>query len=149
MRNLNGSVFLVFFLIVIGLLFAAVVWIAKEMGRDIAIGLGIGVFMVLILFAQQILTGIQTNDTTQNLVEYDRNQAAVEEQRARAQVVQVQALRDVTRVQAKIDEAQYTQMRIAAQKMAGMLSEAEIAKIKAEMSGIGMLTDSSQTIELD
>jgi len=82
-------------------------------------------------------------------VEYDQNQAKVEEQRMKAQVVYAQSMRDTARVAARIDEKQYDQMRLAAQKMAGFLTEAEVAKVKAEMNGMGMLTDNSQIIEID
>jgi uncharacterized protein YwqG len=101
------------------------------------------------MFAQQILTGIQISDNTQNLVEYDRNQASVEEQRMKVQVVYAQTMRDTAKVQNQIDARQYELMQAAARKMAGMLSDAEIAKVKSEMMGMGMLTDNSQTIELD
>ena len=149
MKKMNGTVFLGFFVVIIVILCVAVVWIAQQLGAQLATGLGIGIFLVLILFAQQILTGIQINDNTQNLDEYDNNQAKVEEKRMQAQVVYAQAMRETAKVQNKIDEAQYNQMRIAAQKMANLLTDTEVAKIKAEMMGMGMLTDSSQTIELE
>ena len=149
MRRNNATTFLGFFVIILLILVVAVVWIAKELGPQLAVGLGIGLLLVIVIFAQQILTGIQTNDTTQNLVEYDKNQVEVETQRMKAQVIYAQAMRETAKVQNSIDAKQYEAMRIAATKMAGMLSEAEIAKIKAEMNGMGMLTDNSQTIELD
>lgn len=149
MKNVNGTVFLIFFVIILGFLGVAVVWISAEMGKQMGIGLGIGMFVVIILFAQQILSSIQINDNTRNLVEYDQNQAKVEEQRMKAQVVYAQSMRDTARVAARIDEKQYDQMRLAAQKMAGFLTEAEVAKVKAEMNGMGMLTDNSQIIEID
>jgi len=149
LKNVNGTVFLIFFVIILGFLGVAVVWISAEMGKQMGIGLGIGMFVVIILFAQQILSSIQINDNTRNLVEYDQNQAKVEEQRMKAQVVYAQSMRDTARVAARIDEKQYDQMRLAAQKMAGFLTEAEVAKVKAEMNGMGMLTDNSQIIEID
>ncbi len=149
MKRVNTTTFLGFFVVIIVILCVAVVWIAQQLGPQLAVGLGIGIFLVLILFAQQILTGIQTNDTTRNLVEYDSNQAKVEEQRTKVNIVYAQAMRETAKVQNKIDVKQYDAMRIAATKMAGMLSDAEIAKVKAEMMGMGMLTDNSQTIELD
>lgn len=149
MKKVNGTVFLFFFLIALIMLALGVGWIAANMGNQLALGLGIGGFVVLILFSQQILTGIQLNENTQNLVDYDKQQAGIEEGRMKTQVIYAQAMRDTARVQNKIDADQYKVMQIAAQKMAGYLSQAEVAKIKAEMEGMGLLTDSSQTIELE
>jgi hypothetical protein len=149
MKKVNGTVFLFFFLIALIMLALGVGWIAANMGNQLALGLGIGGFVVLVLFSQQILTGIQLNENTQNLVDYDKQQAGIEEGRMKTQVIYAQAMRDTARVQNKIDADQYKVMQIAAQKMAGYLSQAEVAKIKAEMEGMGMLTDNAQTIELD
>lgn len=149
MKKINGTTFLLFVVIILGILCAAVVWISKELGTQLAVGLGIGLLLVIVMFAQQILTGIQISDNTQNLVEYDRNQASVEEQRMKVQVVYAQTMRDTAKVQNQIDARQYELMQQAARKMAGMLSDAEIAKVKSEMMGMGMLTDNSQTIELE
>lgn len=149
MKKINGTTFLLFVVIILGILCAAVVWISKELGTQLAVGLGIGLLLVIVMFAQQILTGIQISDNTQNLVEYDRNQASVEEQRMKVQVVYAQTMRDTAKVQNQIDARQYELMQAAARKMAGMLSDAEIAKVKSEMMGMGMLTDNSQTIELE
>jgi hypothetical protein len=149
MKKINGTTFLLFVVIILAILCAAVVWISKELGTQLAVGLGIGLLLVIVMFAQQILTGIQISDNTQNLVEYDRNQASVEEQRMKVQVVYAQTMRDTAKVQNQIDARQYELMQAAARKMAGMLSDAEIAKVKSEMMGMGMLTDNSQTIELD
>jgi len=149
MKKVNGTVFLFFFLIALIMLALGVGWIAANMGNQLALGLGIGGFVVLILFSQQILTGIQLNENTQNLVDYDKQQAGIEEGRMKTQVIYAQAMRDTARVQNKIDADQYKVMQVAAQKMAGYLSQAEVAKIKAEMEGMGLLTDNSQTIELD
>ena len=149
MKKVNGTVFLFFFLIALIMLALGVGWIAANMGNQLALGLGIGGFVVLILFSQQILTGIQLNENTQNLVDYDKQQAGIEEGRMKTQVIYAQAMRDTARVQNKIDADQYKVMQIAAQKMAGYLSQAEVAKIKAEMEGMGLLTDNSQTIELE
>lgn len=149
MKKINGTTFLLFVVIILAILCAAVVWISKELGTQLAVGLGIGLLLVIVMFAQQILTGIQISDNTQNLVEYDRNQASVEEQRMKVQVVQAQMIRDTAKVQNQIDARQYELMQAAARKMAGMLSDAEIAKVKSEMMGMGMLTDNSQTIELE
>lgn len=149
MKKINGTTFLLFVVIILAILCAAVVWISKELGTQLAVGLGIGLLLVIVMFAQQILTGIQISDNTQNLVEYDRNQASVEEQRMKVQVVYAQTMRDTAKVQNQIDARQYELMQAAARKMAGMLSDAEIAKVKSEMMGMGMLTDNSQTIELE
>lgn len=149
MKKINGTTFLLFVVIVLLIVCVAVVWISKELGSQLAVGIGIGLLLVIVMFAQQILTGIQITENTANLVEYDSNQAKVEEQRMKVQVVQAQMIRDTARVQNTIDAKQYEAMRLAAQKMAGMLTEAEIAKVKGEMMGMGMLTDNSQTIELD
>lgn len=150
MKKVNGTAFLGFVVIILIILCVAVVWISKTLGTQLAVGLGIGLLLVIVMFAQQILTGLQISENTQNLVEYDNNQAKVEEQRMRVNVVYAQAMRETAKVQNQIDAKQYEQMRIAAQKMAGMLSEAEIAKVKSEMMGMGMLTDNGgQTIELD
>lgn len=149
MKKINGTTFLLFVVIILAILCAAVVWISKELGTQLAVGLGIGLLLVIVMFAQQILTGIQISDNTQNLVEYDRNQASVEEQRMKVQVVYAQTMRDTAKVQNQIDARQYELMQQAARKMAGMLSDAEIAKVKSEMMGMGMLTDNSQTIELE
>jgi len=54
LKNVNGTVFLIFFVIILGFLGVAVVWISAEMGKQMGIGLGIGMFVVIILFAQQI-----------------------------------------------------------------------------------------------
>lgn len=149
MKKINGTTFLLFVVIILAILCAAVVWISKELGTQLAVGLDIGLLLVIVMFAQQILTGIQISDNTQNLVEYDRNQASVEEQRMKVQVVYAQTMRDTAKVQNQIDARQYELMQQAARKMAGMLSDAEIAKVKSEMMGMGMLTDNSQTIELE
>lgn len=149
MKKINGTTFLLFVVIILAILCAAVVWISKELGTQLAVGLGIGLLLVIVMFAQQILTGIQISDNTQNLVEYDRNQASVEEQRMKVQVVYAQTMRDTAKVQNQIDARQYELMQAAARKMAGMLSDAEIAKVKSEMMGMGILTDNSQTIELE
>lgn len=149
MKKVNGTVFLFFFLIALVMLALGVGWIAANMGNQLALGLGIGGFVVLILFSQQILTGIQLNENTQNLVDYDKQQAGIEEGRMKTQVIYAQAMRDTAKVQTRIDEKQFQMMQVAAQKMAGYLSQAEVAKIKAEMEGMGLLTDNSQTIELE
>lgn len=149
MKKINGTVFLIFFVIILIFLGLAVVWISRELGTQLAIGLGIGMFVVIVLFAQQILTGIQTNDTTQNLVDYDKQQVGLEEQRAKIQVEYAKAFREQTKVQSRIDEQQYRAMQVAAQKMAGFLSDAEVAKVKAEMGAMGLLPDNSQTIDLE
>ena len=67
----------------------------------------------------------------------------------KTQVIYAQSMRDTAKVQARIDEQQYKAMQIAAQKMAGYLTQAEVAKIKAEMETMGLLPDNSQNIELD
>lgn len=149
MKKINGTTFLFFFLIALILLGFAVGWIAVNMSKELALGLGIGGFMVIVLFSQQILTGIQLNENTQNLVDYDKQQAGIEEGRMKAQVIYAQAMRDTAKVQNRIDEQNYKAMQVAAQKMAGYLTQAEVAKIKAEMEGMGLLPDNNQTIELD
>ena len=149
MKKVNGTVFLFFFLIALIMLALGVGWIAANMGNQLALGLGIGGFVVLILFSQQILTGIQLNENTQNLVDYDKQQAGIEEGRMKTQVIYAQAMRDTAKVQNRIDEQNYKAMQVAAQKMAGYLTQAEVAKIKAEMEGMGLLPDNSQTIELE
>lgn len=149
MKKINGTTFLFFFVAALILLFIAVGWIAVNMSKELALGLGIGGFMVIVLFSQQILTGIQLNENTQNLVDYDKQQAGIEEGRMKTQVIYAQAMRDTAKVQNRIDEQNYKAMQVAAQKMAGYLTQAEVAKIKAEMEGMGLLPDNSQTIELD
>src|SRR5512139_1687586 len=113
MKKINGTTFLLFVVIILGILCAAVVWISKELGTQLAVGLGIGLLLVIVMFAQQILTGIQISDNTQNLVEYDRNQASVEEQRMKVQVVYAQTMRDTAKVQNQIDARQYELMQAA------------------------------------
>lgn len=149
MKKVNGTTFLFFFVAALILLGIAVGWIAVNMSKELALGLGIGGFMVIVLFSQQILTGIQLNENTQNLVDYDKQQAGIEEGRMKTQVIYAQAMRDTAKVQNRIDEQNYKAMQVAAQKMAGYLTQAEVAKIKAEMEGMGLLPDNSQTIELD
>lgn len=149
MKKINGTTFLFFFIIALILLGVAVGWIAVNMSKELALGLGIGGFMVIVLFSQQILTGIQLNENTQNLVDYDKQQAGIEEGRMKTQVIYAQAMKNVATVQARIDEKQYQAMQVAATKMAGYLSQAEVAKIKAEMETMGLLPDNSQNIELD
>lgn len=149
MKKVNGTTFLFFFVAALILLGIAVGWIAVNMSKELALGLGIGGFMVIVLFSQQILTGIQLNENTQNLVDYDKQQAGIEEGRMKTQVIYAQAMRDTAKVQNRIDEQNYKAMQVAAQKMAGYLTQAEVAKIKAEMEGMGLLPDNSQTIELE
>jgi hypothetical protein len=149
MKKVNGTTFLFFFIIALIMLGIAVGWIAVNMSKELALGMGIGGFMVIVLFSQQILTGIQLNENTQNLVDYDKQQAGIEEGRMKTQVIYAQAMRDTAKVQSRIDERQFQMMQVAAQKMAGYLSQAEVAKIKAEMEGMGLLPDNSQNIELD
>lgn len=149
MKKINGTTFLFFFVAALVLLGIAVGWIAINMSKELALGLGIGGFMVIVLFSQQILTGIQLNENTQNLVDYDKQQAGIEEGRMKAQVIYAQAMRDSAKVQARIDEQQYKAMQVAATKMAGYLTQAEVTKIKAEMETMGLLPDNSQNIELD
>ena len=149
MKKINGTTFLFFFVIFLILLGVAVGWIAINMSKELALGLGIGGFMVIVLFSQQILTGIQLNENTQSLVDYDKQQAGIEEGRMKTQVIYAQAMRDTAKVQTRIDEKQFQMMQVAAQKMAGYLTQAEVAKIKAEMETMGLLPDNSQNIELD
>ena len=149
MKKINGTTFLFFFVAALILLFIAVGWIAVNMSKELALGLGIGGFMVIVLFSQQILTGIQLNENTQNLVDYDKQQAGIEEGRMKTQVIYAQAMRDTAKVQTRIDEKQFQMMQVAAQKMAGYLTQAEVTKIRAEMESMGLLTDSAQNIELD
>jgi hypothetical protein len=149
MKNISGTVFLVFVVVLLAMLGVAVVWISQNAGWEMALGIGMGCFIVLILFAQQILTGLQVQETTNSLVSYDEQQAKVKEQEMRAQVIYAQSMREAAKVQNQISADQYKVLMATAQKMAGYLSDAEIAKIKAEMMGMGVLPDNQRSFELD
>lgn len=146
--KVNGTAFLIFFVILLAFMGYAVVWVNEQVGWQMAMGLGISAFIVMIVFGQQILGNIQVQSILTSLVEYDKNQAAVEGKRAQIQIENAKAMRDVTKVESKISEAQYRMMLDTAKRMAGYLSEAEVEDVKRQMLALHGPTSSNKDFEL-
>lgn len=130
-------------IVVLGMLMFGIVWVEEKAGWGLAFGLGLMIFVVIALFVQQFLTGQFFTNVQRNLVEYDAAQANVEAKRAAIGLENARMVREVSKVQLKVDEQQYKQMVQAAHKMAGFLSDAERAKLEAQMGSYGLLVDKS------
>ena len=146
--KINGTVFLAFFVALLILIGYAVVWVSEKAGWQMAMGLGIAGVITMIVFGQQILSNIQVQGILTSLVEYDRQQVGVEKQRAQIQLENAKAMRDTNKIEGRISEAQYKTMLETAKKMAGYLSDAELAKVKNEMYALTGPTSSSDEFEL-
>ena len=59
--KINGTVFLIFFVVLLGMMGYAVVWVSEKAGWEMAMGLGISGVITMIVFGQQILSNIQVN----------------------------------------------------------------------------------------
>ena len=142
--KINGTVFLIFFVVLLILMGYAVVWVSDKSGWEMAMGLGISAVVTLIVFGQQILSNIQVQGILNSLVEYDKQQVSVEQKRAAIQLENAKSLREITKVEGKISEQQYRTMLQTAQRMAGFLSDAELAKVKSEMLALTGPTDTNK-----
>lgn len=140
---------LTFFAFIILTIGVAVWWLTEKAGWQIGVAFGIAGFVVLIMFAQQILSNDTLQSTLSTLVKYDQAQAEVEKERVKVQVENMRAMKEVIKVEAGISASQYENLQVAAKKMAGLLTDAEIAKVKAEMMGMGFnrLTDSEYDLD--
>lgn len=146
--KINGTVFLIFFVILLAMMGYAVVWVSEKAGWQMAMGLGISGIITMIVFGQQILSNIQVQGILTSLVDYDKQQVNVEQKRAQVQVEYAKAMREAGKVEGKISEAQYRTMLETAKKMAGYLSDAELAKVKNEIYAISGPTSNSDNFEL-
>jgi hypothetical protein len=146
--KINGTVFLIFFVVLLGMMGYAVVWVSEKAGWEMAMGLGISGVITMIVFGQQILSNIQVNGILTSLIDYDKQQVGVEKQRAQIQLENAKAMRDTNKVEGRISEAQYRTMLETAKKMAGYLSDAELAKVKNEMYALSGPTSNSDEFEL-
>lgn len=131
--KINGTVFLMFFVVLLVLMGWAIVWVSDKAGWEMAMGLGISGVITMIVFGQQILSNIQVQGMLNSLVDYDRQQANVEKQRSMINLENARSMREITKVEGRISESQYRVMLDTAKKMAGYLSDAELAKVKGEM----------------
>lgn len=138
-----------FFSFVITVIGLAVWWLTEKAGWQIGVSFGIAGFVVLIIFAQQILSADTLQNTLNILVKYDQAQAEVEKERVKIRIEEAQGMKEILKVESRITGDHYDQLQIAARKMAGFLSDAEIAKVKAEMIGLGVnrLTDSEYDLD--
>lgn len=146
--KINGTIFLGFFVALLVLIGYAVVWVSEKAGWQMAMGLGIAGVITMIVFGQQILSNIQVNGILTSLIDYDKQQVGVEKQRAQIQLENAKAMRDTNKVEGRISEAQYRAMLETAKKMAGYLSDAELAKVKNEMYALTGPTSNSDEFEL-
>lgn len=146
--KINGTVFLIFFVVLLAMMGYAVVWVSEKAGWQMAMGLGISGIITMIVFGQQILSNIQVQGVLTSLVDYDKQQVNVEQKRAQVQVEYAKAMREAGRVEGKISEAQYRAMLETAKKMAGYLSDAEIEKVKQEMLRLSGPAGNSDDFEL-
>ena len=146
--KINGTVFLIFFVVLLVLMGYSVVWVSEKAGWQMAMGLGIAGVVTLIVFGQQILSNIQVNGILSSLVEYDRQQVGVEQKRAAIHLENAKAMRETTKIEGRISEQQYKTMLETAKRMAGYLSEAELAKVKNEMLALTGPTASDENFEL-
>jgi hypothetical protein len=124
-------------------------WASEKFGSGVGAVIGAAGFVVFIIFAQQILSQNMLKNTLNILVEYDKAQADVEKERVKVTVQQMAALKEVIKVEAGISGEQYRQLQVAAQKMYGLLSEAEIAKVRAEMMVYGVNQLPDKELDLD
>jgi len=141
----TGQMVLILFslIVVLGMLMFGIVWVEEKAGWGLAFGLGLMIFVVIALFVQQFLTSQFFTGVQRNLVEYDAAQANVEAKRQAVMLENARMVREGARAQLRVDEAQYKQMLVAAQKMAGYLTDAERAKLEAQMGSYGLLVDKS------
>jgi len=146
--KINGTVFLIFFVVLLGMMGYAVVWVSEKAGWQMAMGLGISGVITMIVFGQQILSNIQVSGILSSLVEYDRQQVGVEQKRAAIHLENAKAMRDTAKIEGRISEAQYRTMLETAKRMAGYLSEAELAKVKNEVLALAGPTASDEDFEL-
>jgi len=146
--KINGTVFLIFFVVLLVLMGYSVVWVSEKAGWQMAMGLGISGVITMIVFGQQILSNIQVNGILTSLIDYDKQQVGVEKQRAQIQLENAKAMRDTNKIEGRISEAQYRTMLETARRMAGYLSEAELAKVKNEMLALTGPTASDENFEL-
>ena len=146
--KINGTVFLIFFVVLLVLMGYSVVWVSEKAGWQMAMGLGIAGVVTLIVFGQQILSNIQVNGILSSLVEYDRQQVGVEQKRAAIHLENAKAMRETAKIEGRISEQQYRTMLETAKRMAGYLSEAELAKVKNEMLALTGPTASDENFEL-
>ena len=146
--KINGTVFLIFFVVLLVLMGYSVVWVSEKAGWRMAMGLGIAGVVTLIVFGQQILSNIQVSGILSSLVEYDRQQVGVEQKRAAIHLENAKAMRETAKIEGRISEQQYRTMLETAKRMAGYLSEAELAKVKNEMLALTGPTASDENFEL-
>lgn len=146
--KINGTVFLIFFVVLLVLMGYSVVWVSEKAGWQMAMGLGIAGVVTLIVFGQQILSNIQVSGILSSLVEYDRQQVGVEQKRAAIHLENAKAMRETAKIEGRISEQQYRTMLETAKRMAGYLSEAELAKVKNEMLALTGPTASDENFEL-
>ncbi len=119
--KINGTVFLIFFVILLAMIGYAVVWVSEKAGWQMAMGLGVSGIITMIVFGQQILSNIQVQGILTSLVDYDKQQVNVEQKRAQVQVEYAKAMREAGKVEGKISEAQYRAMLETAKKNGGLL----------------------------
>ena len=146
--KINGTVFLIFFVVLLVLMGYSVVLVSEKAGWQMAMGLGIAGVVTLIVFGQQILSNIQVSGILSSLVEYDRQQVGVEQKRAAIHLENAKAMRETAKIEGRISEQQYRTMLETAKRMAGYLSEAELAKVKNEMLALTGPTASDENFEL-
>ena len=139
---------MIFFVVLLVLMGYSVVWVSEKAGWQMAMGLGIAGVVTLIVFGQQILSNIQVSGILSSLVEYDRQQVGVEQKRAAIHLENAKAMRETAKIEGRISEQQYRTMLETAKRMAGYLSEAELAKVKNEMLALTGPTASDENFEL-
>lgn len=121
---------LVVFLVVSGGLF-----FMSQKDPGLALGLGMLFFVVVSLFLQQFISNNTIKSLFSSMVSYENSQADVEAKRASIQIETMKMARGAAQTNNTLAIMDAKQIQTHANKLAGLLTDAERAKIKAEMMG--------------
>lgn len=124
-------------LLVVFLVIAGALFFMSQKDPGLALGLGLMLFVVVALFLQQFISNNTIKSLFANVVSYENGQADVEGKRAQIQIETMKMAREGARVQNTLTIMDTKQIQTHANKLAGLLTDAEREKIKAQMMGYG------------
>lgn len=128
-----------FYVLMISMLFVAVtvVYIVSIYDRGLALGLGFAFFVVVSLFLQQFISGEAIKNFMANFVSYEHSQADVKGKELTIQIEAMKMARSAAQTNNTLAIMDAKQIQTHANKIAGLLTEAEVQKIRAQMMGVG------------
>lgn len=108
-------------------------WMDDNFGSGGAMMFVVMVFVVVVIFIQQYLSGQQTKAVLDNIVNYAAQDAKVDAYRQQTQLEHARAMRGVTVIDAKSTADTQKMIEQKAGQLAAMMTDAQVAKMRSEL----------------